>query len=176
MTGGLTLTTAAFARPLEITGPVALRLWVSSESTDMDVFANLRLFDPAGEEVLFTGASDVAPVARGWLRASHRETDPALSRPWRPWHPHRRRRPLEPGVPVPLDLEIWPTSIVCPAGSRLALTIQGHDLELGGVPGRILHAHPEDRPAGIFGARNTVLSGPERDSFLLLPIIPAPPD
>jgi predicted acyl esterase len=35
---------------LEITGPVAAKLWLSSDTTDADVFAALRVFDPAGKE------------------------------------------------------------------------------------------------------------------------------
>lgn len=171
--GGLTLRTAPFAAEVEFTGPVAARLWVSSETEDMDIFACLRLFDPEGREVVFQGASDLAPVARGWLRASHRALDPARSHPWRPWHRHDGRAPLIPGEAVAVDVEIWPTSIVCPPGYRLALTVQGHDLEVGDQPGRILHDHPADRPPRIFAARNAVHAGPGRESFLLMPRIPS---
>ena len=37
------------------------------------------------------------PVAKGWLRVSHRELDPDLSLPYRPYHKHTRRLYLEPG-------------------------------------------------------------------------------
>jgi uncharacterized protein len=46
---------------------------------------------------------------------------PALS------HPRRKNEPLKPGEVVELDIEIWPTSIVVPAGYRVALTIRGKD-------------------------------------------------
>jgi predicted acyl esterase len=50
---GLTLFTAPFSEETEITGPAAARLWVSSSTTDADLFLVLRLFDPDGNEVLF---------------------------------------------------------------------------------------------------------------------------
>ena len=69
---GVDFTTAPFDSAMEFTGPLALRLWVASSTTDMDVFVTLRCFAPDGQEVVFTGAHEPVPVARGWLRASHR--------------------------------------------------------------------------------------------------------
>jgi len=42
------------------------RLFVSSSTTHLDLFATLRLLDPAGDEVVFTGAHEATPVTRGW--------------------------------------------------------------------------------------------------------------
>ncbi len=78
---GLTFSTPPLAKSLEITGPVAAKLWISSETTDADLFLALRVFDPAGKEVTFIGSNDPrVPVGLGWLRASHRKLDPKLSR------------------------------------------------------------------------------------------------
>ncbi|MFT8244992.1 CocE/NonD family hydrolase [Roseomonas sp. BN140053] len=169
---GLHFSTAPFAADTEFTGSLMARLWIASSTEDADIFATLRLIDPAGEEVVFAGAHEPTPVARGWLRASHRRTDPERSLPWRPWHGHDRREPLVPGEPTAVEVEIWPTSIVCPAGYRLVLTLAGRDFQLPGTPGRILHDHPADRGHPRFAGRSTVLTGPEHDSFLLLPLIP----
>src|SRR5262249_33173160 len=80
------------------TGPVVLVLWASSTTEDMDVFATLRNIGPDGKDVFEVGQQGQAvPVAKGWLRASHRETDPALDLPWRPYHAHLKRAPLKPG-------------------------------------------------------------------------------
>ena len=49
---------AGSTKPLEITGPVAAKLFLSSETTDADVFLVLRVFDPAGKEVTFIGSND----------------------------------------------------------------------------------------------------------------------
>jgi predicted acyl esterase len=169
---GINFTTEPFEEAVEFTGPLMARLWVTSTTTDLDIFASLLMFAPDGTEVVFAGASDLAPVARGWLRASHRKCDAAMSAPYRPYHSHDIVEKLVPGEVYPLDAEIWPTSIVFPKGYRMVLTVQGRDFEAGGVPGRILHNHSADRPLSEFAGVNTVVSGPDRDSYLLLPLIP----
>jgi predicted acyl esterase len=183
---GLTFTTEAFTEETEITGPVAAHLLVSSTTADADLFLTLRVLDPDGDDITFVSALDPAGVVgHGWLRASHRAVDPELSLPYRPWHPHDRAEPLTPGEVVPLDIEIWPTSVVVPAGYRLAVTIQGRDFEFSGdgpwpvvygVPmkghGMFLHADPDDRPADLYGGVTTLVSGPDQPSYLLLPVVP----
>ena len=115
----------------EITGPLAaLTLRVSSSTEDADLFVVLRVFTPDLREVTFQGAIDPhTPIAQGWLRASHRKLDPTLSLPYRPYHSHDERQPLRPGEVVELRIEIWPTSIVVPAGYRIGLTVRGRDYE-----------------------------------------------
>src|SRR6185295_17698614 len=84
---GVALETAPLRQDLEVTGPLAAVLFVSSETEDMDLFLTLRNFDPDGNEVLETGQQGApVPVAKGWLRVSHRELDPELSLPYRPYH------------------------------------------------------------------------------------------
>jgi predicted acyl esterase len=173
MGDGVTFFTEPFQTPTEFTGPLMARIWIASTTTDADIFATLRLFAPDGREIVFAGASDTEPVTRGWLRASHRKLDEAMTTAYRPYHAHDEIQKLEPGQPYRLDVEIWPTSIVCPPGHRLALTIQGRDYEAPGVSGRILHNSEQDRPRGEFDGRTTVLSGPDHESYLLLPRIPA---
>jgi hypothetical protein len=88
-------------------------------------------------------------------------------------------------VPVELDVEIWPTCIVVPPGYRLALTVRGKDYEYDGTDagianapypmkgiGPFTHADPRDRPASIFGGRNTLHFAAGRMPYVLLPIIP----
>lgn len=183
---GVTFSTPPLEHETEITGPAALKLWVSSSTTDADIFAVVRVFAPDGREIVFQGALDPhTPVAQGWLRASHRKLDPALTLPHRPYHAHDEIEPLTPGTPVELDVEIWPTCIVVPAGYRIALTIRGRDYEYAGVAatlsnmknpmrgcGPFVHDDPTDRPPEIFGGRVTLHAGAGRQPYLLLPIIP----
>lgn len=183
---GLTFTTEPLTEETEITGPAAARLTISSSTTDADIFLTLRVLDPGGSDVTFVSGLDPAGVVgMGWLRASHRAVDPERSLPYRPWHPHDRAEPLTPGESAVLDIEIWPTSVIIPAGYRLALTAGGRDFELPGdgpwpavhgVPmkghGIFLHTDPDDRPADIYGGTTTVSSGPDQPSYLLLPLIP----
>ena len=145
------------------------------------------MFDPKGKEVLFQGALDPrTPVGQGWLRASQRKLDPVRSLPYRPYHAHDEKQPLEPGKVYELDVEIWPTCIVVPAGCRIALTIRGKDYEHDGEAaslsnmknpmrgcGPFLHDDPSDRPGAIFGGKVTLHFGAKRQASVLLPVIPA---
>ena len=106
-----------------------------------------------------------APVAKGWLRVSHRELDPDLSRPYRPYHKHLRRHWLTPDELVEVQVEIWPTSMVFKKGHRIRLDIQPRD-GIGSAPYTHYHA---DYNVG----ENTIYSGGEKESFLLVPIIPS---
>jgi uncharacterized protein len=183
---GLTFRMPPLAESLEITGPVAAKLWLSSPTRDADIFLALRLFDPDGKEITFIGSNDPrVPVGLGWLRASQRKRDPQRSSPYRPWHTHDEEWPLTPGEPVELDIEIWPTSIVVPPGYRLALTVRGKDYEVDGTDialpnapypmrgvGPFLHIDPDDRPADVFATLNTLHFAAGRQPYLLLPIIP----
>jgi len=183
MGDGVTFSMVA-ERDIEITGPSALKLFVSSATADADLFIVLRIFDPAGKEVLFQGALDPkTPVGQGWLRASHRKLDRELALPYRPYHTHDEKQPLKPGEVVELDIEIWPTCIVVPEGYRIALSIRGRDYEhdepaasLSNMKhpmrgcGPFTHDDESDRPPHIFSGKVTLHF--ERQPYLLLPLIP----
>ena len=185
---GVTFTGPPLAAETEITGPVAARLFVSSTMADADLFCVLRVLAPDGSDVTFPGAIDPhTPVAQGWLRVSHRKLDLELSTEYRPYHVHDEVQPLVPGGIYRADVEIWPTSLVVPAGYRIALTVQGRDWEvhypdsprIGSFKnemtgcGPFLHDDPDDRPPELTGSSQTLWAGPGRESFLLLPVIPA---
>ena len=147
-----------------------------------------RVFTPDLREVVFMGAIDPhTPIAQGWLRASHRKLDPQTVAPYRPYHTHDEKQPLKPGESSQLDIEMWPTSIVVPAGHRIALTVRGTRLrmrtsrparalsnfknELLGC-GPFLHDDPRDRPPDVFGGTATLHFGGEYAASLLVPVIP----
>ena len=184
---GVTFLAEPLSSETEITGPSAVRLLLSSTTEDADVFAVLRVFSPDLREVVFQGAIDPhTPVGQGWLRASHRKLDAAASKPWRPYHTHDELQLLKPGVPVELEIEIWPTSIVVPAGYRITLTIRGRDYEHACSGGKLshfknelrgcgpfLHDDPRDRPQEIFGGQTTLHSSDNHQPYILLPIVGA---
>ena len=176
--------TEPLKRDTEITGPIAAKLWVSSATEDADLFLVVRAFSPDMKELVFQGALDPhTPLAQGWLRASHRKLDKALTLPYRPYHTHDEEQKLKKGEVVECDVEVWPTCIVVPAGWRVALTIRGRDYEhdlaaatLSNMKnpmrgcGPFTHDDETDRPPKIFGGRVTLHF--ERQPYLLLPIIP----
>ncbi len=185
---GVTFMSPPMDEDTEITGPIAAKLFVSSASTDADLFLVFRVFTPDLQEVTFIGALDPhTPIAQGWLRASHRKLDEDLSLPYRPYHTHDEKLLLTPGEIYELDIEVWPTCINVPKGYRVALSVRGKDYEwpggkarglgnLGGETftgvGPFKHNDPQDRPADVFGADVTLHVGPEHEAHILLPFIP----
>jgi len=188
MGDGVTFLTAPVTEDTEITGPSSLKLFVSSSTSDADIFVVLRVFGPDLKEVVFQGAIDPhTPIGQGWLRASHRKLDKKLSKPYRPYHAHDENQPLKKGQVAELDIEIWPTSIVVPKGYRIGLSIRGKDYVYAGPSGGklsnfkneltgcgpFLHDDPRARPPAIFGGTTTLHFGKPGQCSLLLPIIPA---
>ena len=184
---GVTFVSAPLEAETEITGPLAAKLFVSSSTSDADLFLVFRVFTPDMREVVFQGAIDPhTPIAQGWLRASHRKLDAKLSTEYRPYHTHDAPQPLSPGEPVPVEVELWPTSIVVPAGHRIALSVRGRDYEYSKSTGArlsnfknelrgcgpFLHDDPRDRPRAVFGGRTTLHAGPQQASYVLVPVIP----
>jgi predicted acyl esterase len=187
---GLSFTTDPFGVETEWSGPLAAKLFISSETEDADIFLVVRMFDPEDSEVVFAGTVDPnTPIAQGWLRASHRKLDPARSESWRPYHTHDEIQNLTPGEIYELDIEFWPTGIVIPPGYRMELQVRGRDYEYppaveaaakssaaGWLPpqvgcGPFLHEDKGDRPPEIFGGKVTVHTGPEHPSHLLVPVV-----
>ena len=178
----LVFRSAPLASETEITGPLALRLYVSSSTADADVFVALQAWDPAGVEVAFQGTIDPhSPLALGCLRASHRKLDTERSQPWRPYHAHNESQPLVPDDIYALDVELWPTGIVLPAGYNLSLTVGGRDFErlwpgeeasnFRGTGGWT-HTDPRDRPTDLFGGHTTLYTGSTHPAALLVPVVP----
>lgn len=190
---GVTFLTPPLDAEAEITGPVAAKLFISSETEDADIFLVLRVFTEDLEEVTFKGANEPhTPVSHGWLRASHRKLDSDLSEPYRPFHTHDENQPLTPGEIYELEVEIWPTSIVVPVGYRIGLSVRGRDyVHPGSTPqpparpstaatsgvsftgvGPFRHNVSSDRDPAVFGGQVTLHVGGDTPSHLLLPIIP----
>jgi uncharacterized protein len=188
LSDGVTFLTPPMEEEMEITGPLASKLFITSSTRDADLFLVVRVFTPDLKEVTFQGSNDPhTPIALGWLRASHRKLDKERSLEYRPYHTHDEVEELVPGEIYELDIEIWPTCIVVPAGYRLGLSVRGKDYEhASGDPGSkglkrmgvftgvgpFRHDEPRTRPAAIFENEVTLYCGPDRPSYLLLPTIP----
>jgi predicted acyl esterase len=187
LTGQVSFSTPTFDRETEVTGPLAATLFVSTTARDIDLFLTVRAFAPDGKEHLIVGAVEPnAPLAQGWLRASHRKLDENASRPYRPVHAHDELRMLEPGEIYEVQVEVWPMCFVFPKGYRLVLTVGGTDFQHG-LPGPhpqiygkemrgssvLLHDNRQDRSPQRFGGQVTIHTGGRNGSFMLVPVIPA---
>jgi len=162
-----------FDQPTELTGHFKLRLWVQSyEADDMDLFIALDKLDASGARVPFTfyALYDDGPLALGWLRASHRALDHDRTVPWQPVHPHDAEEPLPRGEPVPLEIEIWPTSVHFELGEALQLSVKGSDFFTEDRYNLAFARHDDLRNRGT----HILWTGDGYDSHLLVPHIAVP--
>jgi hypothetical protein len=159
-----------FERVSELIGRMRLKLWAStSEGDDLDVFVVLHKLDSSGSEVFFSGYNGYERdgLAKGWLRASHRQLDRSRSTPLRPWHSHTQIQKMDSAEIVPLKIEIWPSATLFEAGSSLQLTIQGHDAAKYPAFG---HRKLVNR------GQHTIFTGAAYDSCLAVPLNRSDPE
>ncbi len=151
----------------EITGPMVMNVWISSTSEDSDIFATIRNIDEDGNDVCEIGQQNqvVPAVAKGWLRASRRKLDPEKTLPYRPYHAHDEHWWLEDEEPVECQVEIWPSCMVFKKGHRIRLDVTPVD---GPGATNYTHVHADYND----GAHNTLYAGGDKESYLLLPVIP----
>ncbi len=93
------------------------------------------------------------------LKVSHRQLDPKLSTPFRPYHTHAIEQKLKPNEVVPIEVEIWATSMVFQKGSRIRVDVMPSD---GGHYFSSYHLK-----------NNSIYTGADRASYVQLPIVPA---
>ena len=120
-----------FGKDTEITGPMALKLWVSAlDADDLDLFVAVQKLDRDGHEVHFHAKDGYreGPVALGWQRVSQRHLDPERSEPWHPFLSRDRTEKVEPGQVVPVEIEVLPSSTLFEAGETLRLIVSGRDI------------------------------------------------
>ncbi|HAG97859.1 MAG TPA: hypothetical protein DDW33_13625 [Ktedonobacter sp.] len=151
----LRYSTPSFQRDTEVTGPIRLHLNLSSTAIDTHIIARISDSGPDGKR---------QKLSFGWLEASHRKVDEALSRPDEVIHEHRKAEPLTPGVRVTLDFSLTPTANLFKRGHRLLLEIasQPELLETNAFEGFIFfpyHAPP-------YPARNTIFHGGSDPSYV----------
>ncbi len=164
----VTFATQPFAQETEVTGPMKLKVWVSSSTDDADLFVVLHHIAGDGNEITYMGQmGHEICAAYGWLRVSHRKLDPLRSTFYRPFHSHDELQKVKSGDVVPVEVEIWPASMVFQRGHRLVLEAGSKD-DPKITP--FHHTDPEDRKQS---GTNTIHTGGEYDSYLLLPVIPA---
>lgn len=98
-------------------GTGAVELWLASTGVDTDVEVVLSEVRPDGSEMF---------VQVGWLRASHRTEDEALTTDLRPYHTHAESdlQPLLPGEYSLMRVGLYPFGHIFRAGSRIKLSVE----------------------------------------------------
>jgi predicted acyl esterase len=147
----LTYTTPAFKTPLEVTGPLALRLFAISTAPDFDWSVRIADVWPDGTSQWITD---------GYLRASLRKVDASRSLHdrnddiVRPWLTYDSPVSVPLGQPVDYELDVIGTSNVFAAGHRLRLDVmpvsdaEADSMRTGGA-GAIQLLHDADHPSSL---------------------------
>ncbi|MCX8036224.1 MAG: CocE/NonD family hydrolase [Candidatus Sumerlaeia bacterium] len=132
-------------KPLEVTGRVKVRLWVSSDAPDTDFTAKLTDVYPDGRSML---------VLDGIRRMRHRNS-------------YERSEWMEPGKIYEVEIDLWSVSIVFNKGHRLRLAISSSNAPR-------FEPNPntgaEHAPGKTRVATNTVYFDAEHPSHILLPL------
>ena len=118
-------TSAAFAHPEAVAGPITATVYASSTTPETELVAELEDVTPDGTSY---------PLTEGALLGSLRSVD--QSRSWTaggmtllPYHPYTEAsaRPVTPGSVTGYQIELFPTLVTIGAGDRLRLTLSTTD-------------------------------------------------
>jgi predicted acyl esterase len=168
---GISFVSDPMTEDMALIGYMKVGLWVSSTSSDMDVFVSLRVLNAQGREIRYDAAIHpahplhAAPVGHGLLKVSHRKLDRVRSTEYWPTHTHTEAdyAPLKNGEVVAIELGLNPSTAMILEGCRLRIDIQPY--APAGAPTR---AYEESYHTG---ATNTVYTGPAHPSYIQLPIV-----
>ena len=145
----LVFTSAALDQPMEVTGPVTVRLYAHSTAPDTDFTAKLVDVFPDGTAV---------NLSNGVQRASFRGS---LTSP----------TPIRPGDVYAYSINVWPTSNLFAKGHRIRLEISSSDYpQFAPNPNT---GEPFGTTANVRTATQTILHDAEHPSAVILPVIPA---
>jgi putative CocE/NonD family hydrolase len=162
----LTFTSAPLADDLEVTGPIVLRLFASSDQIDTRFIVKLADQHPQDEAAHAKGVQPAfTNVSKGWLKASHREKDLDRSTPLRPFYTHTNPQPLNPGEICQFDIEVLPCAYVFKQGHRIRLEIANGDSALTDA----VFTHPY-HPTLI--GSDTIHHDAAHASCIMLPVVP----
>ena len=143
----LIFTSRELPNPVEITGPVKVKLWASSTATDTDFTAKLCDVYPDGRSII---------VVDGIIRASHRDS-------------MEKRELMEPGKIYEFEIDLWPTSIVFSKGHRVRVAISSSNSP------RFEPNPNTGKPSGMDEetkvAINTIYLDADHPSHILLPAV-----
>lgn len=168
---GISFVSEPMTEDMTLAGFGKVVTWVSSTSSDVDLFVSVRVLDENGKEVQYALAPQRRdyPVGKGALKVSHRTQDKEKSTVYLPYHTHSKAdySPLKGKDDiVRVEIEIEPTTALVRAGHRIRLDLQPVDGCGWGTP----HVYDKSYHDGV---SNTVHTDPQRASYLQLPVIPA---
>jgi uncharacterized protein len=140
---------------MEVTGELAVNLWISSTAPDTDFTAKLVDVYPASAD--FPGGFDLN-IGDGIARTRFRES-------------LTRETLMEPGTIYPLTIKLYPTSNVFKRGHRIRVDVSSSNFPRFDVNPNTGEPLNNNRRTSV--ATNTVHHDAEHPSHFVLPIVPA---
>lgn len=170
---GVSFVSDPMTEDMVLVGHMKAGLWVSSTSSDMDVFVSLRIIDEQNREIRYETLVHPIdpvhphPVGHGLLKVSRRKLDSTRSTEYWPVHTHLEAdcKPLNAGEVIAVEVGLNPSTALIRKGCRLRVDVQPYSP--AGLPVR---AYDESYH---LGATNTVYTGLDHPSYIQLPIVPA---
>ena len=150
----LAFQTSPLGEDLEVTGPIRVRLWISSDCPDTDFTAKLIDVYPPGSDYPQGFALNLTD---GILRVRYRDS----------WE---RPAMMTPGQVYAVTIDIFPTSNLFKRGHRVRLDISSSNFPRFDVNPNT--GEPQGQALGTRMARNAVHVGPACPSQVILPVIP----
>jgi putative CocE/NonD family hydrolase len=150
----LVFQTEPLAAPMEVTGRLIVKLWISSNAPDTDFTAKLIDVYPPNRD--FPAGVELN-VADSIVRARYRDS-------------LEKATFLKPGEVYPVTIEMYPTSLVFGKGHRIRLDISSSNFPRFDVNPNTGEPLNQNRRWAI--AENAVYHEPGRASHIVLPVIP----
>jgi len=150
----LVFQTSPLTEDVEVTGPIDVKLWISSSALDTDFTAKLIDVHPPTAD--FPAGIDMN-IEDGILRARFRNS-------------LARGELMSPGTIYPITVQLYPTSNIFKAGHRIRLDVSSSNFprfDVNPNTGEPLNAH---RRMAI--ATNTIFHDAQRPSHVILPVVP----
>ena len=151
----LVFQTPLLDQDVEVTGPIEVKLWISSTARDTDFTAKIIDLCPPNEdypEGYALNLSDSIMRARYWRSWSEAEL-------------------LEPGRVYPLTITLYPTSNLFKRGHRIRVDISSSNFPRFDVNPNT--GEPLGMNRETMSAENTIYHDSDRPSQIVLPVIPA---
>jgi uncharacterized protein len=145
--------TGTLTSPVEITGPITVRLWVSSSAPDTDFTAKLIDLYPPSPVYPYGYALNITDSI---IRLRYRNGGRAV--------------PYTPGDVAPIDIVLYPTSNLFMPGHRIRLDISSSNFprfDVNPNTGDPLWTERRRR-----ACENTIFHDAERPSHIVLPVVP----
>jgi len=146
--------TESLEAPLEVVGPLSVKLWASSDGPDTDFTAKLVDVYPPSADFPEGLALNIAD---GIVRARYRQS-PA------------KAVMLASGQPYEFTIELYPTALVFMSGHRIRVDISSSHFPRFDVNPNT--GEPLNANTGLRVATNAIFHDPEHPSRIILPVIP----